>query len=509
MLTHLILFSQYCRDHYYLVFSFVLLVLFVLETKFFIIQKTIRLIKNCAQNRISFPLCLLAALGLLIFIAFIVYQKYQSSSDELDYFFQAQTYLKGRLWNPPPLSHAFKFASLVLTDDKWFSRYPPGWPMALALGMFFHLPSWSINPILGTVSLYVLYLFGKLLYGQNIALMAIVFIICSPFFLFNAASFYAHTSCGLFIVLFVYCCYKFILKKDVPCEILCWAGFWWGWAFSVRYFTAALVMVPVFIEMIIKRKKTFWINDLWYFVLGALPFILMNLLYNYCTTGNALLTPFQFYDIHDRPHIDLRLDIKLMNILWNQQFWMSSSFFIVYFFLMIRHIKSRQFYWMEFIFLILVIFYQVFYPLRLEGAGNRYLYEGYFFCVLAVLHFISKWAISVQTSLFKKFIVTVMIAGFMMNIILLPGLASYFYHWISKDRVLDRLVLDNHLTHAIVLIPSFNQTKEFYLFLPNDPDLRNDVLSAYDWNVNKLMKAYPDRKFYRYFPHQGTFQKIN
>jgi len=50
------------------------------------------------------------------------------------------------------------------------------------------------------------------------------------------------------------------------------------------------------------------------------------------------------------------------------------------------------------------------------------------------------------------------------------------------------------------------EAKEYYLLTRNDPDLKNDVLYAYDWNVPELRKFFPDRKLYRYFPKQGVLK---
>jgi len=501
MLTKLVFYSHRCFNGYLLVFLLIFGLFLLLEGHFGIIQKTLQFIKALSVNKFSLPAFLLLAFLGLVYIVVIVYQKYPLNTDEFDYLFQAKTFLKGRWFNPAPL-HNFDFFGIVHSNDKWFSRYPPGWPFALCLGLFFHIPSWIVNPIVSTVSLWVLYLLGNLLYSRAVVLAAIIFIISSPFFLFNGASYFAHPFCALCILLSAYCCYKLLLKPETSPEILCWAGVWAGWAFLTRYYTA-LIIVPVLIEMMVKRKGIFFKKDLGYFLLGVLPFVIMYFLYNFQLTGNLLLTPFQALSPEDHARLNMSLAVKHLYILWDQQYWMSSSLFLFYFCVMLARFKSKGFYWIESAFLILIISSHVFYPLLIEGYGDRYLYEGYFFGVLAVFSYLSQNMMQFQTSWFKRAILLSLIVGFIMNILIFPAIAGWNY-WLSNSYLtLTRLVAQRHLTHAIVLIPSHQQSKEYFTLTRNDPDLQGDVLYAYDVNIEELRKNFPDRRFYRFFPHQG------
>jgi hypothetical protein len=55
------------------------------------------------------------------------------SADEYDYMFQAETFLRGRLWNPLLPGHEFfAFHWIVEKGGKWLSSFPPGWPLLLA-----------------------------------------------------------------------------------------------------------------------------------------------------------------------------------------------------------------------------------------------------------------------------------------------------------------------------------------------------------------------------------------
>jgi len=116
---------------------------------------------------------------------------FPNSADEYGYIYEAWTFLAGRLWNPlPPHHEFFSFLHIFEKDGKWVSAYTFGWSAQLALAGLLHLPYWLVCPITGAVLLLTL---AKLAQRQNGALgavLALLLIVPSPFFLFNAASYF-------------------------------------------------------------------------------------------------------------------------------------------------------------------------------------------------------------------------------------------------------------------------------------------------------------------------------
>jgi len=79
----------------------------------------------------------------ILFLSFFLYGLYivnqhilhsfMNSADEHSCFFLAECIRMGKWWvSSPPLEEFFKVVHVGMRDGKWFSVYPPGWPLLLA-----------------------------------------------------------------------------------------------------------------------------------------------------------------------------------------------------------------------------------------------------------------------------------------------------------------------------------------------------------------------------------------
>jgi Dolichyl-phosphate-mannose-protein mannosyltransferase len=124
-------------------------------------------------------------------------------SDESAYRFQAKIFSAGRLWAVPLpgatdsglLPSAVSFANHILRPDRWFAKYPPGWPLLLALPERFHL-AWLTNPLLGTLLLWLIFRLGKSFFDQDSAKLAVLLASLSPYVLAYSTGYMAHASCA-------------------------------------------------------------------------------------------------------------------------------------------------------------------------------------------------------------------------------------------------------------------------------------------------------------------------
>lgn len=92
--------------------------------------------------------------------------------DEIAQLFQARIFAAGRLGAPIPRPpEAFWISETGFSHVGWVSQYPPVQPILLALGLVLHAP-WLVNPVLGGVSVLLLYWCAKGLYGRRTALLA-------------------------------------------------------------------------------------------------------------------------------------------------------------------------------------------------------------------------------------------------------------------------------------------------------------------------------------------------
>src|SRR5262249_35962004 len=141
-------------------------------------------------------LCILCSL----IISFDIFQDSIVSSDEWSYLIQAHIFSHGRLAVPSPMHREFFDHVHIVNNGRYYSKYPPGWPCLLAIGVFLGVPR-LVNPVLGAGTLLLIYAIGKKLYTPQIALLAVLLALVSPYFLFNTASYFAHTASLFFVAL--------------------------------------------------------------------------------------------------------------------------------------------------------------------------------------------------------------------------------------------------------------------------------------------------------------------
>ena len=223
-----------------------------------------------------------ATTALLVAINRLVLLDFPNSGDEYNYLYEAQTLAAGRLWNsPPPAPEIFAMNYVVEEPTRAFSSFPFGWPLALALAIRLGLPAWLVNPLLGTATLGLLWWLGARLYSPRVGVVAAFLVGVSPFFLFNAASYFSHTLCGALLLSAAALASRADRRPPWVPSIV---GFLIGWAVVARYLTGIIGGVPIVLWLLrrgVPRLRTSsWI------ALGGLPWITALAAYNTVMTGS-------------------------------------------------------------------------------------------------------------------------------------------------------------------------------------------------------------------------------
>lgn len=112
--------------------------------------------------------------------------------DEIAYLVQARYFAAGLPWlSPPPVPEGFETFLLEVAGDRWYSVFPPGWPLVLAVGVKLGVP-WLVNPLLGGLCILLAYRFIRELGDRGEARLAIVLLAASPWHLLLSMSFMSH-----------------------------------------------------------------------------------------------------------------------------------------------------------------------------------------------------------------------------------------------------------------------------------------------------------------------------
>lgn len=241
-----------------------------------------------------------AALASTLYVADTVLQRMPHVQDSVAYLFQAKTFALGRLWVPLP-AHPdfFKHEFILMQDGRWFSKYPPGWPMLLALGVLAGAP-WVVDPICGAISIYVIYRLGAEIYRPRVGLLAAALGVVSPFFLFLTASMMSHGSGLLFSLLFVWGFWR-ATRSARPIVPAVLAGIALGIGFLIRPYTMIVVALPFGVYALAKlaRLPSDGLQRYLPVAVASIPFAIAFLAYNAYFTGNPFFPPQQLWWSYD------------------------------------------------------------------------------------------------------------------------------------------------------------------------------------------------------------------
>ncbi|MBN1405781.1 MAG: glycosyltransferase family 39 protein [Candidatus Omnitrophica bacterium] len=455
----------------------------------------------------------LISVTILACIAVFVLQDFPNSSDEYVAIYQAKTFLRGRLWNEPhPMRHFFAFYWILSRNNKQFGMYLPGWPLLLTLALTVKLPLFLVNPLLGTLSLFAVFLLGKRIYDEKTALLAVIIILLSSFFLINSASYFTHTPCSLFILLFVYfsICYMDGGKKHNALL----SGIFWASAFMVRPYSALLSAIPIFVYFlpIMSRRPK---GVLW-FLVGMAPFALFLMFYNYKLMGNIFSFPFTSVPTNQRLYLSVSGIKNCYYYLRKFMLWTPPSLLIIYFVYLPGSIKKPRENIVSLFFVLFIVGY-LFFPFNAGNQyGPRYYYEAFPFLILFITSRLFRENVYFQKSKFSKFVFFLFVLGLLFNIPMVIMHLNEEKKVIWERTDLYRLVKKEGIKNAIVFLKTGTGTTRTFAPLDltrNDPDYSNDVLYAhylYDRQnlkhasikkelINQtLMDYYPGRNYYLY-----------
>ena len=260
---------------------------------------------GCWRQRVpdllAVAICL-AALAGAAWVSTTVFDRLPHTEDEVAYLFQARTIAAGQLVaRAPAYPEFFEIPFVMIHRGWWMGKYLPGYPAALALGVLAGQP-WLLNPVVGALSVGLVYLAGRRLYGAPTGLLAAALTAASPFFLLQAGSFMSHVVCLCWALAFL-----LLFERARQADGLSalgmggLAGVTLGMLFLARPLTAVAVGLPyalwagVEIVRWPRRLPVYLVMLLLsaYAVIGMFA-------YNRLTTGDPLLSAYEVYWPFDR-----------------------------------------------------------------------------------------------------------------------------------------------------------------------------------------------------------------
>ncbi|HYI14726.1 MAG TPA: hypothetical protein VEX37_05015 [Thermomicrobiales bacterium] len=262
-----------------------------------------RVVQN-VRDRIDPPLlgALLLAIGtviLAIWVSSNIFDRLPHVEDEVAFVFQARTLAGGEVVAEPPTQpEFFRIPFVIVRDDMWFGKYPPGYPLVLAAGVLASAP-WLVNPLLGGLAVLLVFLAGRRLYDASTGLGAAALLAISPFLMLQAGSMMSHVA-ALVWTLLALLAFEAVVRRGAA-----WPAFGCGAALGMlaltRSLTAAGIGLPIgiwLLVMIVRDRHNLRLAGL--VAGGALPFVIALLAYNWLTTGSPFQTGYELWWDWDR-----------------------------------------------------------------------------------------------------------------------------------------------------------------------------------------------------------------
>lgn len=454
--------------------------------------------------------------AVLVAVNHYVLNSFLSSADEHSCYFLAECLRRGKLWvEPHPLSEFFNVVHVGNRAGKWFSVYPPGWPLLWAAGLQLGLVN-LLNPFMAGLALVFFFAGGRILFGASAAFLGLLLAAFSPFFLFTSASYFSHTTCLLTVSIFFYTYLKW-MNADQEKQRFFWAGiaaFAVGYGLMTRYLTMAAIAAPFLIYYywpLLSRQRP-WRKSDWIVPLIIAVFFLIILWQNYEITGKPFKAPNKFDKSWER--LGFRADYTpftglyyLAARVFYLMDWFSGAFLVLFYvccFYKRAFTPYQQI--TRFVFFAPVIAYFFYYSWGGNQWGPRYYYEGIPFLGLALGETLTHWWNSGNNRTRKSVLVLVLF-GIFSNVYLFHKQAALHSEASAQRKSLYVLAEKTIDAPAIVFIKGFLGDKIVMAeedAVRNSPFLDGRILYAHDLgdkNV-QLMNFFPTRKYYR-----GTYDR--
>jgi 4-amino-4-deoxy-L-arabinose transferase-like glycosyltransferase len=471
-----------------------------------------------------------AAFVLATAIAWGVFGALPHLEDEQANVFQAKVFASGHVTVDVPRVQpgAFFIPFIVQLNGRQFGKYPPGYPLALALGELIGQP-WLINSIAAALGVLGAYLLGRDLFDEHTGLLAAALGVTSPMFVMLSGTLLAHSTTLAALVFFAWAFVRARRSAEPQrYRFAVLAGVSIGWATITRPFTAIVIGGPfvliVLFDLIRSRRRLLSI----YFCMAIAFAAIFSILpiFNLIATGSPTTNTYTLWWPQDMigfgPQfgmatgghtwqmalVDLNLDFPDFSQTlfgWPIVFGLPLAWLPIALGLIWPKFDKRD--WgLVFLALLLVAAHMAYWARSGGGVyGPRYYSEGLPFLWIVAARGLLKFGATVWPRRLIK--------------VALPVLILWGIVFATYPRMIDGFNLFNitrrdasliataNIHHALVFVRSRYWTDYANLAWLNHPNLSDgDIIFAQDSGsmANQyLMQAYPDRTVYYYDRQQS------
>ena len=206
----------------------------------------------------------------------------------------AQNFAAGRLHSKMPEHYEFfQYAYMIPDGEKLYSLFLPGFSFFLVPFVLLGIPVLA-NPFLTALNVFLTGKIAEKLFGRKIAVISMVFMLFSTFFIVMGGTWMAHSFCMTMTLCAVYAYISMIEEKSFKYPII--LGISLGWLALTRPQNTLFVGIPLILHYVLVIVKK---HDPQVFaealkkgslaLLSFAPFLVFLLYYNSIYTGDPLL----------------------------------------------------------------------------------------------------------------------------------------------------------------------------------------------------------------------------
>jgi hypothetical protein len=490
-------------------------------------------------------LAAVVALLISVWVGDAIYERLPHIEDDFSNLWAAHVFAQGQAALPtPPDKNSFLVPFVVDYNGLRFSKYPPGWPAALSLGVTFGA-DWLVNPILACMAVWLTFRLGSKIAGGWVGLLAAVLLTISPMFVMISGSLLSH-GLSLFLSL------AFILawvdlffapvapssSAHVPVSILVLvAGASLGLLALTRPLTAVGVALPCAVHGLwivarggpAARKRLLGVGGLAVAVAALLP------LWQWSLTGDPWLNLYTLWWPYDRlgfgPGIGVTSTGHNLSLAYsNARFslragmhdlfgWPYLSWIFLPFGLLALRKNARA--WLAFAVLPGLLLAYSFYWIGSWLYGPRYYYEalpGLAIVSAVGIYHIGGWSVGAHLLAgFRRRATVALVAGLVAVdlVFYLPARIAGMRHLYGISRQAMAPFEAAHLGRALIIVHPEHHWTEYGTLLTLGPPFAStdDTLLAIflgDDQDAALARDFPDRILYHYYTNEpSTFYRIS
>jgi hypothetical protein len=427
-----------------------------------------------------------------VIIYFGITQRYPISGDDYSYLYQAKLFADGKLWAEdalydPSLPFYDSVETYCLRDDQGrrFSKYAPGWPALLALGVKCGAP-WLVNPLLGALLLFLMLGYTERSIGKEYVRSVALLVLLCFFLCYYAASFRAHIATAVFI----FAAFLLFDLADQRPRLAKWllfgAGALLGYSAIIRY--VDWIPLAVWISISLVRRKRF--ADVGLFGIGFVLLASGNFVYNALLSGNPFEAPAA---IHRAPGITDRLILSwrgfvVTMIRFANLLWVFPSVLLLAVFWRRYRVPSRAKIYIGLFLMTMAIYFL--YPASPGGPGPRYFLAYFPFLILAVVEI--SGTLSRNTAFNGRHIWNAALVSLFIGSCTFAARETYINYW---RRDLERTVSEINGSKNIILLKTGTYRTIRGDLTRNPPQLSSARNLYFGWtdkaNREDLLKRFP------------------